>query len=100
MQLCGSQTPRVLQRVVLLMTRALLLYVMVPEASFDRMALTEGVLPNFEMAQCIKEDMEPSWDDAGAPLDFVFPVLGHPPMRPELGHIIFVSFLFSCLLFN
>ena len=37
---------------------------------------------------------------AGAPLDFVYPVLGHPPMRPEPGHVIFISLPFSCLLFN
>ena len=36
----------------------------------------------------------------GCPLDFVYPVLGHPPMRPEPGYVVFVSFPFSCLLFN
>ena len=49
------------------MMRALPLYVMVPEASFDGMALAEGVLPHSEVAQRIKEAMEPSRDDAGAP---------------------------------
>ena len=39
--------------------RALLLYAMVLEASFNRMALTEGTLPNSEIAQCIKEVMGP-----------------------------------------
>ena len=63
------------------MTCALLLYAMAPEASFDGMTLVEGVLPNSEIMQHIKEVMEPSWDNMGAPLDFVFPVPGHPPMR-------------------
>ena len=83
-----------------MMMRVLSLYAMAPEASFDRMELAEGVLPNSEIAQHIKEAMEPSWDDAGAPLDFVFPVPGHAPMRPEPGHVVFVSFPFSYLLFN
>jgi len=55
------------RRVALLMTRMLPLYVMAPEASFDGMALTKGALPNSEIVQCIKEAMEPSWDDMGAP---------------------------------
>ena len=82
------------------MMRTLLLYTMVPEASFDGMTLAEGTLPNSEITQCIKEAMEPSWDNAGAPLNFVYPVTGHPPMRPKPGHVIFISFPFSCLLFN
>ena len=49
------------------MMRTLLLYAMVLEASFDGMALAEGALPNSEIAQQIKEAMEPSWDDAGPP---------------------------------
>ena len=44
--------------------------------------------------------MEPSRDDVGAPLDFVYPVPGHPLMRPEPGHVVFVSLPFSCLVFN
>ena len=82
------------------MTRALPLYAMAPEASFDGTTLAEGALPNSEIMQRIKEAMEPLWDDAGATLDFVYPVLGHPLMWPELGYIVFVSFSFSCLLFN
>ena len=76
------------------------LYAMAPEASFDETAIAEGALPNSEIAQRIKEAMEPLWDDAGAPLDFVFLVPGHPPMRPKLGHVVFVSLPFSYLLFN
>ena len=76
------------------MMRALLLYVMAPKASFDGTTLAEGALPNSKIVQHIKEAMEPLWDDAGAPLNFIFLVLGHPPMRQELGHVIFVSLPF------
>ena len=62
------------RRVAPLMMHALPLYAMVPEASFDKMALAEVVLPNSEIAQRIKEVMEPLWDDAGATLDFIYPV--------------------------
>ena len=82
------------------MTHALPLYAMAPEASFDKTVLTEGTLPNSEITQRIKEVMEPLWDDAGAALDFVYLVRGHPPMQSEPGHAVFVSFPFSCLLFN
>ena len=76
------------------MTRALPLYAMAPEASFDGTALAEGALPNSEIAQHIKEVMEPLWDDAGAALNFIYLVLGHPPMRLEPGHVVFVSLSF------
>ena len=82
------------------MMRALLLYTMAPEASFDGTTLAEGMLPNFEIAQRIKEAMAPLWDDAGAALDFVYLVPGHPPMWPEPGHVVFVSSPSSYLLFN
>ena len=88
------------RRVAPLMTRTLPLYAMVPEASFDRTTLAEGMLPNSEITQHIKEVMEPLWDDVGAALDFVYPVPRLPPMRSEPGYIVFVSFPFSCLLFN
>ena len=83
-----------------LMMRVLPLYAMAPDASFDGTTLAEGTLPNSMIAQRIKEAMEPSWEDVGAPLDFIFLVPGHPPMRPEPGYVVFVSFPFSCLLFN
>ena len=82
------------------MTCALLLYAMAPEASFDGTTLTEGMLLNYEIAQRIKEVMEPLWDKAGATHNFVYLEPGHPPMRLEPGHIVLVSFPFSCLLFN
>ena len=52
------------RRVAPLMRHALPLYGMAPEASFIGMALAEGALPNSEIAQRIKEAMEPSWDGA------------------------------------
>ena len=65
-------------RVALLMRRALPLHTMVPGASLDGTALTEGALSSSKVAQRIKEAMEPSEDDAGIILDFVYPVPGHP----------------------
>ena len=88
------------RRVASLMMRVLPLCTMVPEASFDGTMLAEGTLPNSEIVQCIKEVMELLRDDAGAAVDFVYLVPGHPSMWPEPGHVIIVSFPFSCLLFN
>ena len=88
------------QRVVQLMRHALPLHMMAPGASLNGMALTEGALSPSKVAQRIKEAMEPPRDNAGAVLDFVYPVPGHPPMWPELGYIVFVSILSSCLFFN
>ena len=82
------------------MRRTLPLHMMAPEASLDGTTLAEEALSPSEVAQCIKEVMEPPWDDADAILDFIYPVLGHPPMWPESGYIVFISFLSSCLLFN
>ena len=87
-------------RVSLLMSRALPLYLMVPRALLEGTALVDEALLPTEMAQCIKEAMEPSKDNAGVVLDFMYPVPGHPPMRPEPGYIDFVSSLSPCLLFT
>jgi len=76
------------------MRRALPLYAMAPEASFEGTTLAKEALSPSEITQRIKEAMEPSWDSAGAPLEFVYPVPGHPRMRLELGYIVLVSFLF------
>ena len=83
-----------MRRVVPLMRRALPLHMMAPGASLDGTVLAEGALSPSEVAQCIKEAMEPSQDSAGGPLDFVYPVLGHILMWLELGYIVLVSFLF------
>ena len=82
------------------MRRTLPLHMMAPGASLDGTALAEGALSPSEVAQRIKEVIEPLWDDAGAVLEFVYPVPGHPPMWPEPGYINFVSSLSPCLLFN
>ena len=66
---------------------------MVPGASFEGTVLVDEALPPSEVAQRIKEAMEPLKDTASVILDFVFPVPGRPRMRPELGFIDFVSFL-------
>ena len=78
-------------RMAPLMSHALPLYPMAPGASIEGTTLTDGALPPTEVAQRIKEAMEPSKDTNGVVLDFVYPVPGHPPMRPEPGFINFVS---------
>ena len=85
-------------RVAPLMSHMLPLHQMAPRASLDGTALTDGVLSPSEVAQRIKEAMEPLKDGAGIILDFVYLVPGHPPMRQEPGFIDFVSSLFLCLL--
>ena len=89
-----------MQRVVPLMRCMLPLHMMVPGASLDGTTLANGALSPSEVAQRIKEAMEPSRDDASVALDFVYPVPGHPPMRPESRYIDFVSSLSPCPLFN
>ena len=87
------------RRVAPLMARVLPLHQMVPRAPLEGTTLVDEALPSSEVAQRIKEAMEPSKDTTGVILDFVFPVPGHPPMRPEPGYIDFVSSLSMCLLF-
>jgi len=61
------------------MRRTLPLHMMAPGASLDGMTLAEGALSPSEVVQRIKEAMEPPRDDAGAILEFVYPVPGYPP---------------------
>ena len=82
------------------MARALPLYLMAPGASFVRTTLAEGALSPSEVAQCIEEAMEPLKDSAGAVLDFVYLVPGHPLIWPKLGYIDFISSLSPCPLSN
>ena len=84
----------------MLMSRMLPLYLMVPGASLDGTALADEALSPSEVVQRIKEAMEPSKDNAGVILDFVYPVPGHPPMQPKQGYINFISSLSLWLLFN
>ena len=81
------------RRVAPLKARALPLYQMVHEASFEGTALADEALPPSKVTQRIKEVMEPTKDSVGAVLDFVYPVPRHPPMRLEPGFVDFVSFL-------
>ena len=78
------------------MARALPLHQMVPGMSFEGTMLVDEALPFSEVAQRIKEATEPTKDSAGGVLDIVYPVPGHPPMRPEPGFFEFVSLLFPC----
>ena len=73
---------------------------MVPRAPFKGTVLADEALRPSEVAQRIKEAMEPSKDNAGVVLDFMYPVPGHPPMWLELGFIDFVSSFSPCLLFS
>ena len=84
------------RRVAPLMARALPLYRMVPGESFEGTVLIDEALAPSEVAQRIKEAMEPSKDTTGSTLENVYPVLGHPPMRPEPGFFEFVSFPSLC----
>ena len=87
------------RRVVPLMARALPLYRMMPGMSFEGTVLVDEALPYSEVAQRVKEATEPTKDSAGDVLDIVYPVPGHPPMRPEPGFFEFVSLLFPCSFF-
>ena len=88
------------RRVAPLMKRVLPLHMMALGVSLEGTTLAEGALSPSEVAQRIKEAMEPSRDDADTVLDFVYPMPGHPPMWLELGYIDFISSLSPCLLFN
>ena len=83
-----------------MMALALPLYQMVPKASFEGTMLADDALPPSEVAQRIKEAMEPTKDSVGAILDFVYPMPRHPSMWPEPGFVDFVSFLFPCSFFR
>ena len=87
------------RRVAPLMRHTLPLHMMTPGASLDGTALVEGALSPSEVAQRVTEAMEPSRDDACAVLDFVYPVPGHPPMRPEPGVFLLCKLSFPALLF-
>ena len=79
-----------------MMARTLPLHQMVLGALFEGTVLVDEALHPSEVAQRIKEAMESSKDTTSAALDHVYPVPGHPPMRPEPGFVDFVSLLSSC----
>ena len=78
------------------MARVLPLYRMMPGMSFEGTVLVDEALPFSEVAQRIKEATEPTKDSKGSVLDIMYPVPGHPPMRPEPGFLEFVSPLLPC----
>ena len=87
------------------MARVLPLHRMMPGILYEGTVLVDEALPYSEVAQRIKEATEPTKDSAGRVLDIVYPVPGHPLMRPEPGFFEFVSpplpcsFLFSLFFF-
>jgi len=88
------------RRVAPLMARVLPLYRMVPGESFEGTVLADEALAPSEVAQRIREAMEPTKDTSGSALEPVYLVPGHPPMRPEPGFFEFVSFPSPCPLFR
>jgi hypothetical protein len=84
------------RRVAPLMACTLPLYQMAPDAPLEGTVLAEGALPNAKIVQRIKEVMEAVWDMAGVILNFVYPVLGNPVMRPDASFVEFISFSFFC----
>ena len=88
------------RRVAPLMACALPLYRMVPGESFEGTVLVDEALAPSEVAQHIKEAMEPLKDTPGSALEHVYPVPGHPPMRPEPEFFEFVSFPSPCSSFH
>jgi hypothetical protein len=85
------------RRMVPLMARVLLMHRMIPVARLEGTVLTEGPLADSEIMQCLKEAMDAPKGSLGAIIDFVYPVLRHPPMRPKPSFVRFVSFPLSLL---
>ena len=88
------------RRVAPLMALVLPLYQMFPEELFEGTVLADEALAPSEVAQRIKEAMEPSKDTTSSALEHVYPVPGHPPMRSEPGFFEFVSFPSPCSSFH
>jgi hypothetical protein len=73
---------------------------MVPGVSFEGTVLVDEVLPPSEVAQHIKEVMEPLKDSVGVILDHVYLVPGHPPMWSEPGFFLLHKLSFPAFLFS
>jgi hypothetical protein len=83
------------RRMVPLMARVLLMHHMIPIARLEGTVLAEGPLVDLEITQCLKEAMGAPKGLLGAIIDFVYPELRHPPMRPKPSFVRFVSFPLS-----
>jgi uncharacterized protein with von Willebrand factor type A (vWA) domain len=67
------------------------MYRMTPQSSLDGTVLLVGdALSVGEMEQRVKEAMEVPTSSAGEIIP-IYPVLGHPLMRPDAGFVEFVS---------
>ena len=75
------------RRVVPLMARALPLYRMVPGESFEGTVLADEAFAPSEVAQRIREAMEPMKDTFGSALEPVYPVPGHPQCDRNPGSL-------------
>ena len=75
------------------MARALSMYKMMLDSMPDGTVMVAGEALNIgEMAQHIKEAME-CLVDPSVDLALVYPVPGHPTMRPDVGFVKLVSLL-------
>jgi len=93
--LCGTSiiTAYHIRRLVPLMARALLMYKMRLDSTPEGTVMVVGeALSVGKMAQCIKEAMD-CLVDPSVDLALVYPVLGHPAMRPDVGFVELVSLL-------
>jgi len=75
------------RRVPPLMAHALPLHRMVPGVSFEGTVLVDEALPPSEVAQRIKEVMEPTNDTSGSTLEPMYPVPGHPQCDRNPGSL-------------
>jgi hypothetical protein len=81
------------RRLIPLTARALSIYQMMPRSSPDGMViLARDALSVGEVEQCLKEVTEVPSSPLGEIVP-IYPVLGHPPMRPNAGFVEFVSLL-------
>jgi hypothetical protein len=71
------------RRVMSLMVRALSLYGMASGVRLEGMALAQGLLRDSEIQQRIREALDEP--------DAIFPIEGHPVIRPDTGFIDLVS---------
>jgi hypothetical protein len=79
------------RRLAPLMAHALSMYQMTPQSSPDKTMMLAGDALNVgEVEQCLKEATEVPVSPSGEIIP-IYPVPGHPPMRPDMGFVEFVS---------